>query len=332
MERKNFMCYACNKSNNFYVKSDKLGNCCKYCGTFNYFKIKRIKSNLSISNRQNQHQTEQIEIIHQNSPINLFNNNIHSNILNENSPLLPNNNPQNNIINNFNIPSTDYQNFINNFNQSFIYDNELNELKEEYSGNSFLNKYEWLKKTKATKDILDKYGKDPICSICYEKFKIKDNIHITKCEHIFHYFCIEKAVDNKIYHCPLCRTNIQTGEKKLINEMRNNFNDIDNNDENILVNNNMYFIENNDENIHPNYHFNCCFYYNKFIFCFLKLLGFLIFGIIFFSKKIKNLVFLILKSILEFFLYSINFPFKISFIILFFFILISMLLIIIKIA
>ena len=332
MERKNFMCYACNKSNNFYVKSDKLGNCCKYCGTFNYFKIKRIKSNLSISNRQEPQQIEQNEINPQHSSIS---NNIFPNILNENSPLLSNNNHHNNNLNS----SIDYPYFIREINQSFIYDYELNELENEALVNNYSNKYEWLTKTIATKDIIDKYGKDPICSICYEKFKVKDNIHITKCEHIFHYFCIEKAVDNNIYDCPLCRTNIQTGEKKHINEVRNYFNDIENNNEYILVNNNMYFLENNNNNnnllmnefIHPNYHSNCCFSFKKVFFCFLNILKMLVLGIIFISKKIKNLIFIILNSILEIFLHSINFPFKIAFIILFFFILLSILLIITKI-
>ena len=38
---------------------------------------------------------------------------------------------------------------------------------------------------------IDNYGKDYKYSICLEN--LKDEIHITKCEHIFHYKCIVTA-------------------------------------------------------------------------------------------------------------------------------------------
>ena len=48
-----------------------------------------------------------------------------------------------------------------------------------------------MKKEKLTQKIIDNYGKDYKCSICLEN--LKDEIHITKCEHIFHYKCIVTA-------------------------------------------------------------------------------------------------------------------------------------------
>ena len=73
----------------------------------------------------------------------------------------------------------------------------------------------WLKKEKITKNILDKYGKDYLCTICFSE--LKGDIYITKCNHIFHYKCIEDAVKKKIKECPICRSNLRTGEKMEVN-------------------------------------------------------------------------------------------------------------------
>ena len=68
MERKHFKCYACHENNNFYIQSSKNGNCCKYCGTFNYFNIKKVKNNfLRFNNNQSE---EQNNILNQNTLIN----------------------------------------------------------------------------------------------------------------------------------------------------------------------------------------------------------------------------------------------------------------------
>jgi len=41
------------------------------------------------------------------------------------------------------------------------------------------------------------------CSICLEP--LKNNIIITKCNHIFHNKCIELMINNRHNKCPLCR-------------------------------------------------------------------------------------------------------------------------------
>ena len=221
MERKHFKCYACQKSNNFYVEEKRIGNCCKFCGTYNYYINKKRQNNNNndeLNINQTENPIERIEIMSQNS---LINNNIYSNDLDENSPLLLNN-IQNNADNINNYNDINFQ-----IDYNFILNMEP------------INKYEWLEKVKANKDIIERNGKDFICSICYEKFKENDDIHITKCEHIFHYLCIEKAIDNNFYDCPLCRANIKNGKKKNINEVNNaSNNNIENNNEYIFVNNN----------------------------------------------------------------------------------------------
>ena len=234
MERKNFKCYACHQSNNFYIQSTRIGNCCKFCGTYNYFKIKKNRYNHNYSNNNNQ------------SSLNIQNltSNICLNILDENSPLLPQNITINNSRNNNDI----------NINVLLDYDSINNNVEYDYNDFIFVKdevvKYEWLTKVKATKDIIEKCGKDFVCSICYEGLKEKDNIHISKCKHVFHYNCIEKAIDNKFNECPLCRSNIQTGEQKHVNEVRNYYiENIENNDEYFPLNiNNNEFIDENNNN------------------------------------------------------------------------------------
>ena len=231
MERKNFKCYACHQSNNFYVQTNRIGNCCKFCGTYNYFKIKKNKFNSHSFKNENNQSSENIKI----------SDNICLNILDENSPLLSCNIPINNNINSNDI----------NINFLFEYDSS-NNIQNYDCNNVFVIKdevvkYDWLKKIKATKDIIDKCGKDFVCSICYEGLKLRDDIHISKCKHIFHYNCIEKAIDNNFKECPLCRSNIQTGEQKHINkEIRNvYFEEMENNEENFPLNNNNIFIDDN---------------------------------------------------------------------------------------
>ena len=45
MERRHFKCYACQKNNNFYFETKYIGNCCKYCGTYNYYINKKKQNN-----------------------------------------------------------------------------------------------------------------------------------------------------------------------------------------------------------------------------------------------------------------------------------------------
>ena len=79
---------------------------------------------------------------------------------------------------------------------------------------------------------MNKY-KDIPCSICFENPNLNDEIHITKCEHIFHYKCIENAIKKDIMECPNCRSNLKTGEKKQVI-------DINNNNRNTINRNNNY--------------------------------------------------------------------------------------------
>ena len=85
-------------------------------------------------------------------------------------------------------------------------------------------KYSWLLMEKSTEEILNKYSNDYNCPICYDKIKINEFIHITKCNHIFHYKCLERAIDKNLQDCPMCRSNLRTGEGKKILIRNNNIN------------------------------------------------------------------------------------------------------------
>ena len=283
MERKHFKCYACHKHNNFYIQINKNGNCCKSCGTFNYFSIKRNRNNNSRFN--NNIQINQSEDIILNRQILI---NIIPNIVDENMPLLSSNN-QNNIINNNydtgSILSNEYNN-ITSFNKQNISNINI------YNDDNYITKFHWLKMQKANKTIIDKYGVDYICPICYEKIKEKDNIHITKCKHIYHYICIEKAIDNNILDCPICRCNIKTGEQKRISNLGNNniINEWENDEEYLFLNNDMYFIENNLMN-QPNNDIGLvkrgCKIIKNSLYWFFKILILIIYGIFSIIKKFK---------------------------------------------
>ena len=105
--------------------------------------------------------------------------------------------------------------------------NYFNWMKKNDNYNSILYtppKYPWLIREKTTEEILNIYGQDCICPICLDKIKLKEIINITKCNHIFHYKCLERAIDKKLDDCPMCRSNIRTGEEKQIIQRNNNIN------------------------------------------------------------------------------------------------------------
>ena len=46
------------------------------------------------------------------------------------------------------------------------------------------------------------------CVICLDDIQVGDEIHITRCNHIFHHTCLLKYLNHltsKYYNCPLCR-------------------------------------------------------------------------------------------------------------------------------
>ena len=71
-----------------------------------------------------------------------------------------------------------------------------------------------LKKLKMCKDLYTKNdpGKleKPTCCICLIPMKIGDDIVLLKCQHLFHFKCLEKWVETKEV-CPFCRGKIEFG-------------------------------------------------------------------------------------------------------------------------
>ena len=123
--------------------------------------------------------------------------------INTNNFLLNNNYTIRNNLNNNQIISSNR--IISNNNYSISNFSEHN-----YSQNNY-NSIPWLKKSKVTKDIIDK---NENCIICLEK--LDGEIHITKCGHVFHYECIEKSININGLDCPICRRNLKTGQEKAI--------------------------------------------------------------------------------------------------------------------
>ena len=249
MEYKHFKCFKCHIHNHFYIPKRIKGQKCKRCHIFNYFNyfkkrnnnqrnrnyllnlpfrnvpIRRNLMEIIDNNMMNRNQ-QRIEYIHNNNNNDFFqeNNDQIFSLNNENNEPVNNNNYNNNNIN--------YINNINIFNNA-LENNLMHQNNEEFIDIS------WLKKEKITKNILDKYGKDYLCTICFSE--LKGDIYITKCNHIFHYKCIEEAVKKKIKECPNCRSNLRTGEKKKVNNLEHN-NQINNE---IIVNNRFDNINNN---------------------------------------------------------------------------------------
>ena len=74
-----------------------------------------------------------------------------------------------------------------------------------------------LKKIKMCKDLYTKNdaGKleKPTCCICLVPMKIGDDIVLLKCQHLFHFNCLEKWIETKEV-CPFCRGKIEFGTIK----------------------------------------------------------------------------------------------------------------------
>ena len=93
----------------------------------------------------------------------------------------------------------------------------------------------------------------PTCCICLVPMKIGDDIVLLKCQHLFHFNCLEKWIETKEV-CPFCRGKIEFGtikkkedkkvEDKKISENKNKTNEtkpIINKKENKKINDNSIF-------------------------------------------------------------------------------------------
>ena len=47
------------------------------------------------------------------------------------------------------------------------------------------------------------------CRICLDKIDANDDVYLLSCEHIFHIQCLDRAINQKHKHCPICRQEIK---------------------------------------------------------------------------------------------------------------------------
>ena len=81
-----------------------------------------------------------------------------------------------------------------------------------------------LKKIKMSKKLYTKNenGKieQPTCCICLATMKVNDDIVLLKCQHYFHFKCLDKWVETK-EECPFCRGKIEFGKvKDVVDKMK----------------------------------------------------------------------------------------------------------------
>ena len=78
-----------------------------------------------------------------------------------------------------------------------------------------------LEKIKMTKDLLTKNdgnkNEAPVCCICLAPIKINQDVTLLKCQHLYHFKCLEKWVQNK-EACPFCRGKIEFAKIKKKNK------------------------------------------------------------------------------------------------------------------
>ena len=244
-------CFQCHYSNKFYnVPYYVKGKKCKRCHRYNYFNahtkhIRKIidhHNNNLINSQSNLHQSQQninprsngikfnetfrrnMQNNQDNHQSEIRNNLIISRPLQQRNRIENNNNQDYHHINipstNFNVAPPNFSYYFNtnrnNNNENFFMNFFGGDLGESNNINNNIIKYSWLKKEKYTFEIINKYGSDNICSICIEKFKINEDIHISKCNHLFHYKCIETSITKNSIDCPICRCNLKDGSKKQV--------------------------------------------------------------------------------------------------------------------
>ena len=97
-----------------------------------------------------------------------------------------------------------------------------------------------LEKIKMTKDLYTKNDGNkneiPVCCICLAQMKINQEVTLLKCQHLFHFNCLDKWVQNK-EACPFCRGKIEFAK---IQKKENKKND----DNKIIINGNTININN----------------------------------------------------------------------------------------
>ena len=49
---------------------------------------------------------------------------------------------------------------------------------------------------------------DEECSICIEKYKLEEQVHVFNCNHKVHLYCSKELSVHEQYKCPLCRIEI----------------------------------------------------------------------------------------------------------------------------
>lgn len=123
-----------------------------------------------------------------------------------------------NIINRFNInfEGRNILNFYNNLLTLFIRFNPASEINnmitnitpDTSSDNNITNLISRdivnIKDLNKNSELIISEKLDDKCSICLEKYKEKEILRKLSCEHIFHYKCIDKWLENQ-YKCPICR-------------------------------------------------------------------------------------------------------------------------------
>ena len=232
----NFECSNCHHINSKIIAPNSRYTGCSRCGTL--VDIEEMSRN----SRYNRQRTSINNINYNNMHLFPDNNNIRNNSRynRSNSINFRNNNNNNFIINNtgmfrLSINNDNYdrysayrRNLQNPMMLRVIYDDlndEINELEEEeienlINRNFVLNVIKEiqpkpkpkLKKEKMNKKLWIKNEKGvleaPTCCICLNVMKDKCDVTKLKCNHLFHFKCLEKWVENKEV-CPFCRGKIE---------------------------------------------------------------------------------------------------------------------------
>jgi E3 ubiquitin-protein ligase RNF115/126 len=112
---------------------------------------------------------------------------------------------------------------------NYIMNNDSNRYGSPPASKSEIDK---LNKYILTKEKLDNYGNENICSVCKEEFQIGNECMDLPCKHYFHKDCLMPWL-NQHDSCPICRFELKTEDEdyEKMKRERNNRNNgnIDNN-------------------------------------------------------------------------------------------------------